>query len=111
MSLRSLDLFHLAVPLKKKIRHASHERVDSDNLVVRVTLDDGQVGHGEGVPRPYIPGETIETTFDTLAHLDLARHFGRPGDYAEVVRRLESLRIPETDDDPRGMAGNAARCA
>jgi muconate cycloisomerase len=111
MTLRSLDLFHVAVPLKKTIRHASHERVTSDNLIVRVTLDDGQVGHGEGVPRLYVTGETIETTFATLSNLDLARHFGHPGDYAEVVRRLEELHIPETDVDPRGMAGNAARCA
>jgi L-alanine-DL-glutamate epimerase-like enolase superfamily enzyme len=111
MSLRSIALYHVAVPLKKTIRHASHERVGSDNLVVRVTLDDGVVGYGEGVPRPYVTGETIETTFATLARFDVARHFGRPRDYAEVVRRLEDLRFPETDADPRGMAGNAARCA
>jgi muconate cycloisomerase len=111
MTLRSLDLFHIAVPLKKTIRHASHERDTSDNLIVRVTLDDGQVGHGEGVPRLYVTGETIETTFATLSNLDLARQFGHPGDYAEVVRLLEELHIPEADVDPRGMAGNAARCA
>ena len=111
MSVRSLDLYHVAVPLKKTIRHASHERATSDNLVVRVTLDDGQTGHGEGVPRSYVTGETIETTFETLSTLDVARHMGHPRDYLEVVRRLETLRIPETDADPRGMAGNAARCA
>jgi muconate cycloisomerase len=111
MSIRSIDLYHVAVPLRKMIRHASHERITSDNLIVRVTLDDGQVGHGEGVPRPYVTGETIETTFDTLSRPDLARHFGRPRDYGEVVGRLEALCFPETDADPRGMAGNAARCA
>jgi L-Ala-D/L-Glu epimerase / N-acetyl-D-glutamate racemase len=111
MSVRAIDLYHVAVPLKKMIRHASHERTTSDNLVVRVTLDDGRIGHGEGVPRSYVTGETIETTFATLARVDLARHMGHPSDYAEVVRRLEALRLPETDTDPRGMAGNAARCA
>src|SRR4051794_34567207 len=111
MSLRSLDLFHVAVPLKKEIRHASHERVASDNLIVRVTLDDGRVGYGEGVPRPYVTGETIETTFDTLARLDLARHLGRPADYADVVRRLESLPRAATEDAPGAMAANGARCA
>src|SRR4051812_34020981 len=108
MGVRSIDLYHVAVPLKMKIRHASHERVTSDNLVVRVTLDDGQVGYGEGVPRVYVTGETIATTFDTLGALDVARHFGRPRDYAEVVRRLEALEIPETEADPRGKTGNAA---
>jgi muconate cycloisomerase len=111
MSVRAIELFHVAVPLKKAIRHASHERVVSDNLVVRVTLDDGRQGYGEGVPRPYVTGETLETAFEALSRLDLARHLGRPRDYAEVVRRLDDLHLPETLADPRGMNGNAARCA
>src|SRR5262249_52428169 len=77
----------------------------------RVTLDDGQVGYGEGVPRSYVTGETIESTFATLHGFDVGRHFGRPKDYAEVVRRLEALTFPATESDPRGMAGNTARCA
>jgi len=111
MTLQALDLFHVAVPLKKPIRHASHERTTSDSLIVRATLDDGQVGYGEGVPRSYVTGETIESTFHSLSQLDFARHLGRPASYIEVVRRLEALQLPETEADLRGMAGNAARCA
>src|SRR5919112_1080168 len=111
MGLRSIDLFHVAVPLKKPIRHASHERTSSDNLVVRVTLDDGQQGYGEGVPRDYVTGETIESTFATLAKFDAARHLGVPRSFVDVVRRLEALSLPETEADRRGMAGNSARCA
>ena len=111
MGLRSIELFHVAVPLKKPIRHASHERTSSDNLVVRVTLDDGQQGYGEGVPRDYVTGETIESTFATLASFDVARHLGTPRSFVDVVRRLEALSLPETEADPRGMAGNSARCA
>jgi muconate cycloisomerase len=111
MSLRSIEIYHVAVPLKRKIRHASHEREASDNLVVRATLDDGRVGHGEGVPREYVTGESIETSFAILGRVDVGRHVGRPRDYAEVVRRLDALYLPETEADPRGMAGNAARCA
>jgi muconate cycloisomerase len=111
MSIRTLELFHVAVPLKTRVRHASHERVTSDSLAVRVTLADGIVGYGEGVPRPYVTGETIDSTFATLSAFDAARHFGDPADYAGVVRRLEAMELPETGADPRGMAGNAARCA
>lgn len=111
MTLRALELIHVAVPLKKPIRHASHERTVSDNLIVRATLASGQVGHGEGVPRDYVTGETIESTFAALAKFDGARHLGDPVDYGQVVRRLEALTLPETEADPRGMAGNAARCA
>lgn len=111
MSLRSLDLFHVAVPLKKAIRHASHSRGMSDNLIVRATLDDGTIGYGEGVPRPYVTGETIESTFKALASFDVARYLEKPVDLPDVVRRLERLTLPETQADPRGMDGNAARCA
>ena len=111
MTVRTLTLYHAAVPLKKAIRHASHVRTTSDSLVVRVTLDDGQVGYGEGVPRAYVTGETIETAFSMLATLDVARAIGTTGDFAEVVRRVGSMTLPEIESDPRGMAGNAARCA
>jgi muconate cycloisomerase len=111
MSIRSLELFHVAVPLKQRVRHASHDRTESDSLIVRVTLADGTTGHGEGVPRPYVTGETIASTFEALSTFDVARHVGAPDDYEGVVRRLEALVLPETATDPRGMAGNAARCA
>jgi L-Ala-D/L-Glu epimerase len=111
MSVRSITLYHVAVPLKKAIRHASHERTTSDSLVARATLDGGEVGFGEGVPRPYVTGETIESAFSALGPFDVARHVGEPKDFAEVVRRLEAMALPQTEADPRGMDGNAARCA
>ncbi|HZW33424.1 MAG TPA: dipeptide epimerase [Isosphaeraceae bacterium] len=111
MMIAALKLFRVAVPLKKVVRHASFERSGSENLVVRVELAGGQVGYGEGVPRPYVTGETIESTFGVLAAHDWARRIGRPADFREVVQRLEALRLPETEADPRGRAGNAARCA
>ncbi len=59
MTIKTLKLFAVAVPLKKVVRHASFARSSSENLVVRVTLADGVVGYGEGVPRPYVTGETL----------------------------------------------------
>ncbi len=108
---RSIDLYHVLVPLRKPIRHASFERGTSDNLVVRVTLGDGTIGHGEGIPRSYVTGETIDSTFASLSSLDLPRLLGEPADLLGLVRRLESFALPEAEADPRGMAGNSARCA
>jgi L-Ala-D/L-Glu epimerase len=111
MRIVGLRLYRVAVPLKKVVKHASFERSVSENLVVRVELDDGAVGYGEGVPRPYVTGETVDTAFELLSAHDWAGRIGQPGDFDQVVRRLEELRIPETEADPRGMAGNAAHCA
>ncbi len=111
MRISHIELYRVAVPLKKVVKHASFARSVSENLVVRVTLADGHVGYGEGVPRPYVTGETVESTFSVLSSHDWAREIGHPVDFGQVVGRLESLRLPETESDPRGMAGNAARCA
>jgi L-alanine-DL-glutamate epimerase-like enolase superfamily enzyme len=111
MSITSLKLFKVAVPLRKVVRHASFERSVSENLVVRVRLSDGIVGHGEGVPRSYVTGETVDSAFAALDGHDWARLIGKPRDFREVVGTLEALTLPEIESDPRGMAGNAARCA
>jgi L-Ala-D/L-Glu epimerase len=111
MRISSLKLFKIAVPLKKVVRHASFERSVSENLVVRVRLADGVTGYGEGVPRSYVTGETLESAFAALEANDWANMVGRPESFAEVVERLEALTLPEIESDPRGMFGNAARCA
>ena len=109
--LSQIDLYHVAVTLRSKVKHASHERISSDNLVVRARLSDGSVGFGEGVPRSYVTGETITTTFQSLRAFDAAKAIGTCRNLGEVSARLKSLVLPETEADPRGMAGNAARCA
>ena len=111
MTISSLKLYKITVPLKHVVRHASFERNESENLIVRVTLSDGTTGFGEGVPRPYVTGETVDSTFNDLGAGDWAREIGRPANFAQIVERLERLTLPRIESDPRGMAGNAARCA
>ena len=48
MNIRRIGLFRVIVPLKKIVKHASHSRVESENLVVRVELASGQVGLWRG---------------------------------------------------------------
>jgi L-Ala-D/L-Glu epimerase len=111
VSVKSIDMYHVEVPLKKPIRHASHSRESSDNLVVRVRLAGGETGFGEGVPRSYVTGETIESTFATIAAFDAGRVIGDPCDYPSLFARLWEWTPAETANDVRGMAGNSARCA
>lgn len=111
IQLRKLDLYAIQVPLRSKIRHASHERTVSESFVVRASLDDGSVGFGEGVPRSYVTGETVESAFRTLSAFDAGAAFGIVATLDDLNARVGALQLPEALADPRGMAGNAARAA
>lgn len=111
MRLRAIRWRHVKVPLKARIRHASHEREASDNLIVSVTLEGGATGHGEGVPRPYVTGETIESTFGVLESAPWDGLRESPRDFADAVAKIVPFELAPEGPDPRGMRANAARCA
>ena len=72
MQVVELEARHVRIPLRRKVTHASHTRTETDNVVVRCVLSDGSVGFGEGVPRDYVTGETIDFSIDLLKRSDLA---------------------------------------
>jgi L-alanine-DL-glutamate epimerase-like enolase superfamily enzyme len=111
MHVVSLEARHVRVSLRRPVRHASHARTDTDNLVVRVQLSDGKVGYGEGVPREYVTGETIDTAIDLLKRSDLARQLKPASSFPEVLTHAEAIRLAVIPGDDRQCQGNAARCA
>jgi L-alanine-DL-glutamate epimerase-like enolase superfamily enzyme len=102
---------HIRIPLRKPIRHASHVRTETDSILVRCMLDDGTVGYGEGLPRDYVTGETIDSSLELLARADLKAQLGPCRDFAVAVSQAEQLQLPAVPGDDRGCNGNAARCA
>lgn len=55
----------MCIPLAA-FEHATRKRALTDNIVCAITLDDGTVGFGEGVPRDYVTGETVEAALTAL---------------------------------------------
>jgi muconate cycloisomerase len=111
MRVAELTAFQVHIPLKKPIRHASHERTATENLVVRCVLADGTEGFGEGVPREYVTGETIDSAIALLKRSDLAGLMEGCGDFTAAVSLAERLRLADISGDDRQCQGNAARCA
>jgi muconate cycloisomerase len=111
MRIVELTAFHVRIPLVRPVRHASHARTSTDNLLVRCVLDDRTEGFGEGVPREYVTGETIDSTIDLLRRSDLAAQMEPCRDFAAAVGLAERLRLAPVPGDDRDCAGNAARCA
>jgi L-alanine-DL-glutamate epimerase-like enolase superfamily enzyme len=111
MQVIELTASHVRIPLRRTIRHASHSRRETDNVLVRCVLDDNTEGFGEGVPREYVTGETIDSVLGLLRSSDLQAQLEPCADFAGAVRMAERLRLAPVPGDERGCQGNAARCA
>src|SRR5262245_1700075 len=111
MRVVELTAYHVRIPLRRPIRHASHARTETDNVLVRCVLADGTEGFGEGVPRDYVTGETIDTSLDLLKATDFAAQFEPCRDFARAAAMAERLRLAPFPGDERHCVGNAARCA
>lgn len=111
MRVKDITAWQVRIPLKKPIQHASHTRSDTDNIVIRVTLDDGTIGFGEGVPREYVTGETIDSAIALLKQSDLAAQIDDCATFKAALANIERIRLAPLPGDERGCHGNAARCA
>src|SRR6267142_6058007 len=111
MRVKEITAWQVCIPLKKPIQHASHTRTETDNVIVRVVLDDGTVGYGEGVPREYVTGETIDSAVALLKRSDLPAQMESCADMATAIGLAERLRLAPIAGDERRCQGNAARCA
>ena len=74
------------------IKHNLATHQGSENLVVRVTTEDGQTGFGEGVPRAFVTGEVLSDSLSclqqVLAPAILAREFPSPQALLHGLRHL-----------------------
>jgi muconate cycloisomerase len=112
MSIDSLTVYRVVLPLRKRIAHASAARDSSENIVVRCRLTDGSEGWGEGVPRPYVTGETPEGALRQLAATPLADQLaGDCNGWTEVIGLCARLAPVIDAPAPRGCGSNALRCA
>jgi L-alanine-DL-glutamate epimerase-like enolase superfamily enzyme len=57
----ALSQTELHIPFRTAFRHASAERRETAAVCVRAESGDGIVGWGEGCPRPYVTGETLDS--------------------------------------------------
>jgi L-alanine-DL-glutamate epimerase-like enolase superfamily enzyme len=61
MRITDLSVQSLDIPFKQAFAHASAVRAKTESGLVRVADDAGRVGFGEGCPRHYVTGETVES--------------------------------------------------
>jgi L-alanine-DL-glutamate epimerase-like enolase superfamily enzyme len=92
MIVKKLDIWHLRLGFLSPIKHNLATHQGSDNLVLRVTTDEGVTGFGEGVPRAFVTGEVLSDSLlflrQVLAPAILAREFPSTQALLQGLRRL-----------------------
>jgi L-alanine-DL-glutamate epimerase-like enolase superfamily enzyme len=87
----AFDLFATELPFRVKFKHAAKSRDTSSSFFLKCTLDDGTVGWGEALPRPYVTGETRDGACDLLRETLLPRLIGREfTSFAELYTVLDT---------------------
>jgi muconate cycloisomerase len=111
MRLRSATVYALEIPFVEAFKHSARDRKYCDSIVVRVCDEAGTEGFGEGVPRPYVTGETTEFVLEHVSRL-WSEAVGRelPDLDGEATLREIEAGLPAADH--RGLvADNASRAA
>lgn len=116
MHIHRITAFQVPIALRKPVRHASHERFTNDTLIIRCVMNDGSVGWGEGLPRTYVTGESIETAWRHLEATDFrALREQTFQDSVQLATAIDQFRLADVKPDPgiqvRECFGNSVRCA
>jgi muconate cycloisomerase len=106
-----LTASHVRIPLRRAVRHATTTRRETDNILVSCVLENGCRGYGEGVPRDYVTGETVDSALELLARSDLPSQLRPWADFDAAIAAIEQIQLAAVPGDYRGCQGNAARCA
>lgn len=112
MRVREFTVYHVRIPLRKSVRHASHERIDTESLIVRCLLENGTVGWGEGLPRHYVTGESIDDAWEMLQRTPLVSTFADSWTgLTDAITTLDQFQLQRPRTDDRDCYGNSVRCA
>jgi L-alanine-DL-glutamate epimerase-like enolase superfamily enzyme len=93
----------LSIPFKSAFSHASASRDRTQSLWVDVCMADGTPGHGEGCPREYVTGESLDGAIAFVA--------GLTADVQQSVHDLASLKTWTATHTSEIDANPAAWCA
>lgn len=102
MKLKHLELKKLEIPFRLSFKHASAERTATETVIAVVHSNNDLIGYGEGCPRSYVTGESIESCMDFMAN---HRHDIVKVDGTDSLKQFISANQPAINKNP------AAWCA
>ncbi len=69
MIIKKMDIWRLNCKFRYPFKHKLATHADSDNLVVGLATDQGVRGFGEGIPRDFVTGESLEASLTVLREI------------------------------------------
>ncbi len=116
MHVHRLTAFQVPIALKRPVRHASHFRHSNDTIILRCVMNDGSIGWGEGLPRTYVTGESIESVWRHLSETNFCslreQEFSGALEAAIAVDQFNLADVtPDAGVVVRECFGNVVRCA
>lgn len=69
MIINLIELHLISIPLKISFKHSLFTRKKSLSFIIKIVMDDGIVGYGEGTPRKYVTNETIGMSLNFLKYI------------------------------------------
>jgi muconate cycloisomerase len=105
MKLTQAKLWHLKLPFLQPFKHSLATHEDSENLVVQLLTAEDQKGYGEGIPREFVTGETLEESLqflrETLIPAVLGQTFATPESLWQKLADLRQTLV--TDQYPAAI--------
>lgn len=93
MRLRDFEIFNLQIPMRIRVRHHIAARSRTNNLILKMTLENGVQGYGECIPRRYVTGETIESVCDDIESAIMSTIHKDFSGFDDVVRYLRKIEM------------------
>lgn len=108
----SAVVYGMDIPFVETFSHSLAVRDRSDSVVVKVTTDMGISGFGEGLPRPYVTGETREKSLEHIKTVLLPAILNANLKGIDIHQALAFLHaLLPCLDVPGGVVWHASRCA
>lgn len=93
MKISSVEAIPVSIPYRRPFAFASGSVATADHVIIRITTNEGIVGHAEAPPRPYTYGET-QSSIVTIVRdyfgpaIVGTDPFAREGIHAELARTV-----------------------
>ena len=105
MQIEKIKIYRVVLPFALNFSHSLRKRSSVKNIIVEVVCQNGAIrGYGEGAPRPYVTGESQDTTIESI------RRFMQQGVFPWELNDVSQI-WNFIDAVSNGKAHNAAICA